>query len=205
MLKTLFPAVFLWVCTCVVASPQEISIMGSVIPLEKPLDVAVTVIQRAQHNLVYWAQPLETDTAGKADVKAFVEKTRTNNAMINPFAFQFRLAGIESAVMEGTDLTNDDFKQEVDEAIQRTVEGKRVVLKCYGYFNNHVVPVCDAFDRDGISLSESLVKQGWVLPNAKLGIATDKQQDRLDAAMEQAKQDQVGAWKPFHNMFRGLN
>jgi endonuclease YncB( thermonuclease family) len=138
-------------------------------------------------------------------VKAFIEKSRTNNAMVNPFACQFRLAGVESAVMDGTDLSNDGFKQEVDEAIRKTVEDKRVVLKCSGYFNNHVVPVCDAYDRDGISLSESLVKQGWVLPNSALGIVTDKQQERMDAALEQAKQDQVGAWKPFHNMFRGLN
>lgn len=205
MLKTLFPAVFLWVCTCVVASPQEVWILGDAAPLEKNLDVAVTVIQRAEQDMVYWAQPLETDPAGKAAVKDFVAKTRTNYAMVDPFAFQFRLAGIESAVMEGTDLSNDDFKQEVDEAIRRTVEDKRVVLKCYAYFKKHVVPVCDAYDRDGISLVESLVKQGWVLPNEKLGIVSEKQQARLDAALEQAKQNQVGAWRPFHNMFRGLN
>jgi endonuclease YncB( thermonuclease family) len=67
------------------------------------------------------------------------------------------------------------------------------------------VPICDAYNRDGVSLSESLVKQGVAMPNSKLGIMSDDQQALLDAAMEQAKTDQVGYWKPFHNMFRGLN
>lgn len=205
MLKRLFPAVFLWVCVGASASPADISVMGPILPFQKPLDVAVTVIQKTEKSLVYWAQPLESDAAGYAAVKDYVAKSRTNNALLDPFVFQFRFSGIESAVQEGIDLTNDDFRQEVDQAIKETVEGKRLVLKCHGYFTNHVVPVCDAYDRDGISVSEALTKQGVVVPNAKLGIDSDEQQALLDAALEQAKKDQLGAWKPFHNMFRGLD
>lgn len=207
MLKTLFPAVFLLACTGALASPAEVSMLGGVIPFEKPMEVAVTVIQKAPNSssLVYWAQPLESDTVGRADVKAYIEKTRTNNAIQDPFVFQFRFAGIESALLEGTDLTHDNFKQEVEGTIQDTVEGKRFVLKCYGYFNNHIVPVCDAYDRDGNSISVALIKKGVVVPNERLGIVSEEQQRTLDAALEQAKKAEVGAWRPFHGMFRGLN
>ncbi|WP_274645064.1 thermonuclease family protein [Pseudomonas serbica] len=205
MLKKLFPVVFLWVCTSVLASPRDISILGSVVPFDKPMDVAVTVIQKAQLNLVYWAIPLENDTAGQAQAREYLAKIGTSNAMVDPFAFQFRFAGIESAAMEGTDLSHDDFQGEVDQAIKSTVVGKRVLLKCTGYFSSHVVLACNAYDRDGISLSESLVRQGVATPNSLLATDSDEERALLDAAMEEAKTAQVGVWKPFHNMFRGLN
>lgn len=203
MLKKLIPGVFLLYSGLSLASQADVSAMGESVLFESPLEVAVTVIEKTQ-SLVYWAQPLEGDEAGIAAVKKFIKDSRTNNAIPDPFVFQFRFAGIESAVQDGTDLTHDGFKQEVDAAIENTVAGKKYVLRCYGYFKGHVVPFCDAYDRDGVSASEALIRQGVVLPNRKLGIVTEEQQVLLDQALEDAKKAEVGTWRPFHGMFRGL-
>lgn len=203
MLKKLIPCVFLLYSGLSLASQADVSIMGEIAMFDKPLEVAVTVIEKT-YSLVYWAQPLAGDAAGIEAVQKFVETSRTNNAIPDPFVFQFRFAGVESAVQEGADLTHDGFQQEVDQAIEKTVVGKKFVLKCYGYFTSHVVPFCDAYDRDGVSVSQSLIKQGMVIPNAKLGIVTEEQREQLDQALEEAKKAQVGTWRPFHGMFRGL-
>lgn len=203
MLKKLIPCVFLIYSGLSLASPADVSIMGEMAMFDKPLEVAVTVIEKT-YSLVYWAQPLAGDAAGIESVKKFVETSRTNNAMPDPLVFQFRFAGVESAVQDGADLTHDGFQQEVEKAIENTVAGKKFVLKCYGYFTSHVVPFCDAYDRDGLTVSQSLIKQGVVIPNGKLGIVSEEQRELLDQALEAAKKAQVGTWRPFHGMFRGL-
>lgn len=203
MLKKLTAAIFLILPMQAFSSSAEISSLGPPVPFFEPFTVNVNVIEKVS-GLVYWAEPISTDAAGISAVKKYIESSKTNNYMPSPFVFQFRLAGVVKEDDSGADLTNDDFSITTNKAINTALEGKSFTLKCYGQYQNTIVPYCDVIGAQGASPVYTLVNEGLLIPEPLAGVTDGSQQKALKQSMDSAKERQVGVWKPFHSMFRGL-
>jgi hypothetical protein len=182
----------------------ELQALGDQIPFIKPLQVNVTVVEKVR-GMVYWAEPLLDEPKGIKNVKDYIETTKTNNYMASPFVFQFRIAGVHKEDESGEDLNNDNYAKETNKKIDATFEGKPFTLSCYGYFSSTIVPYCDLIDADNQSPVVDLISQGLVIPDDRYGMVDESLSAAFAEALKNAKNDQVGMWKPYHSMFRGLN
>jgi hypothetical protein len=183
---------------------MELQSLGEQAPFSKLLEVNVTVIEKVR-GMVYWAEPVLEEPKGIMDVKTYIETTKTNNYMASPFVFQFRVAGVYKEDDSGADLNNDNYVKETNKKIDAMLEGKQFTLRCPGYFTNTIVPYCDLSDAQNQSPVVDLVSQGLVIPDEKYGVVDEALTAALTQALENAKNEQVGMWKPYHSMFRGLN
>lgn len=186
------------------SSEMELQSLGEQALFSAPLEVNVTVIEKVR-GMVYWAEPLLDEPKGIKDVKAYIENTKTNNYMASPFVFQFRVAGVHKEDDSGADLSNDNYAKQTNKKIDAALEGKQFTLRCPGYFTSTIVPYCDLTDGEKQSPVVDLVSQGLVIPNEKYGAVDEALSAAFAQALENAKNEQVGMWKPYHSMFRGLN
>ena len=203
MYKALSAAFFLFVPLEVFSSQLETAALGETTPYAEPFEVEVTVIEKVK-GLIYWAEPQRTDSLGVNAVKKYIADSKTINYMPSPFVFQIRLAGVRDEVNEGADLTRDDYYKQANKTINQALEGNKYRARCYGQYTNTVVPYCDLHDSAGQSPAVFLVRNGLLVPDSLLGSTVDSEKRALDAAVEAAKNDQIGMWKPFHGMLRGL-
>jgi hypothetical protein len=186
------------------SSERELQALGETAAFAKPLEVNVTVIEKVS-GMIYWAEPLIDEPTGIKAVKAYIDDTKTNNYMPSPFVFQFRVAGVHKEDDSGTDLNNDNFYKVTSKKIDEALEGKQFKLTCPGYFTSTIVPYCDLTDSDNASPAVDLVSQGLVIPDEKYGVVDESLTAALSEALESAKKQELGVWKPYHSMFRGLN
>lgn len=203
MHKTLSALFFLCLPLQAFSSQLEMAALGETVPFQSPFTVDVTVIERVD-GLVFWAEPVSTDLKGVSAVKNYIELSKTSNYMPAPFVFQFRLAGVKKEDDSGADLTNDGFSRQTSKTITAAFEGKSFRLTCYGRYSNTIVPYCDLTDTQGQSPLTTLIRNGLLIPEPLLGLPDEAQKKTFDLALEAAKTEQVGIWKPFHGMFRGL-
>lgn len=197
---------FIFLCLPIQAfsSEMELEVLGDTALFAAPLEVNVTVIEKVS-GLIYWAEPLIDEPKGIKAVTAYIDASKTNNYMASPFLFQFRLAGVHKEDDSGTDLNNDNFNKKTSREIDQALEGKQFKLNCPGYFTSTIVPYCDLIDSDNASPAVDLVSRGLVIPDEKYGLVDESLTAALSEALESAKNQQLGVWKPYHSMFRGLN
>lgn len=170
---------------------------------DKPFNVAVTIVEK-RDSLLYWAVPLEQDEEGIRNVKAFIDKSRSNNYMPVPLAFQFRVAGLRDGNEEGLDFTKDDFSEKSRATIDGAFEGKTVLLSCYGNFRSHIVPFCNVFDINNHNVASHLIGEGLLLPDSTKGRVPETTRKEFEDYVEKARTEKKGIWRPFHSMFRGI-
>ena len=124
--------------------------------------------------------------------------------MASPFVFRLRLAGVRREDNDGTDLTKDGFTKQTTKTINEALEGNTYSATCYGQYTKTIVPYCDLHDANGRSPVIRLVREGLLLPDEQMGQPAEADRKVMSEALDAAKSDQVGMWKPFHGMFRGL-
>lgn len=203
MHKTLYAALFLSMPFQVFATNLEVSSLGEPMPFAEPFQAQVTIIERV-NGLIYWAEPKRDDSKSVGAINKYVSESRTTNYMASPFVFQLRLAGVSKEVADGADLTKDGFAKETTKSISDALEGNSYRATCYGQYSNTIVPYCDLHDANGASPIIGLVRAGLLQPDAQMGQPAEVERRNLSSALDAAKAEQVGMWKPFHGMFRGL-
>ena len=203
MHKTLSAAIFLCLPLQAFSSTLEVSSLGDPVSFAQPFQAQVTIIERV-NGLIYWAEPKRTDVKSVEAVKKFVSESRTTNYMASPFVFQLRLAGVSKEDTDGADLTKDGFSRQTTKSISEALEGNSYIATCYGQYTNTIVPYCDLHDANGSSPVVGLVRAGLLQPDAQMGQPAEAERRALGEALDAAKSEQIGIWKPFHGMFRGL-
>lgn len=203
MYKKLSAALFLLLPMQSFASSLEVSSLGDPSTYAEPFQVQVTIIERV-NGLIYWAEPKKTDEQGVAAVKKYIADSKTTNYMASPFVFRLRLAGVRREDNDGTDLTKDGFTKQTTKTINEALEGNTYSATCYGQYTKTIVPYCDLHDANGRSPVIRLVREGLLLPDEQMGQPAEADRKVMSEVLDAAKSDQVGMWKPFHGMFRGL-
>lgn len=180
--------------------------LGDPEPFKDPLVFIGDVLAPAG-NLVYWVLPYPEDTQGRAAVKQYLDVSHSNNYRENPLAIQIRIAGLEIPQLgEDTskDLMNDDYAGKSEAKIDAMAAGHTYQFTCYGAYSNRVVPYCSFVDHNGVSLGVTVLEQGLAVPGAPAGLGDHVSAAELQAAQKRAQDAQVGVWKPFHFLMRGL-
>lgn len=159
-----------------------------------------TVVE-ADKDLTFWVQP-------NADYEQIVrdkaEEISTAYLIKNPLLIRIKLAGVETGAEPGIALNEDDFDAQAQADIRTTLLNGNYQLRCYGNYANQVIPFCSAIDLEGASMGVRLIQKGLVKPEESFVGLTKLEQQLMAKAEKEAKENQVGIWKPFRDMLRGL-
>lgn len=167
--------------------PQEVVFEADVVEMDSPLS--------------YWVRP---KTHYLESTRHLMDDMRSPYVILDPFVFQIHIAGLSTGMGPGKQLSNDGFEAEAYQQARDTLVNHDYQFRCYGRFADLPMPVCSAIDAQGQSAGVSLVRKGMYTLDETFSALPDLERSLMVEAQASAKTDGKGVWKPFMQMFRGL-
>lgn len=151
--------------------------------------------------LSYWVKPRTHDLKV---TKHLMDDMRSPYVILDPFVFQVHIAGLSTGMGPGKQLSNDGFEAEAYQQARDTLVNHDYQFRCYGRFADLPMPVCSAIDAQGQSAGVSLVRKGMYTLDKTFTALPALERSLMLEAQAAAQADGKGVWKPFMQMFRGL-
>jgi hypothetical protein len=158
-------------------------------------------LTESDKDLTFWVMP---DTPYTDKVKGVARSIGTAYVILNPYMIRMKLAGVTSATIPGTKLSEDNFEAESQTAIRAALLNTKFQFRCYGNYTEYVVPFCSAIDASGQSMAVQLIGRGLMTQEEGFPGGTALEKNLMGRAQAEAKAQNVGLWAPFRFMLRGL-
>jgi hypothetical protein len=159
-----------------------------------------TVVE-SDKDLTFWIEP---DARFIDTVRKKADEMSTAYVVRKPLLLRIKLAAVETGSETGIALSEDDFDTQAQSQIRSALLSRNFQFRCYGNYADFVVPFCSAIDIQGKSIAVALIERGLVKQeDGFLGI-TPLEYNLMVDAQKKAQDQELGMWKPFRMMLRGL-
>lgn len=183
------------------AHAKEIEILK----FNSPVEIVGTVfVEVVNNNVSFWGIPFPEDKEGIEKIKEWNKKGKYGNFKPSLNAFKYEPASIKLAFSDEMKISKSDFNTELIKEVISHFSEKDAIFKCYASgFDS--VPQCETYDNTDTPLSQSFVRKGFaIMDKQRLTGYADHDQKVIEAE-DQAKELQVGIWKPFHFLMHNIS
>lgn len=170
---------------------------------ETPYRFAGEVLARDK-GLEYWLMPFADHEPSLAQARDMINTMQTVTHLENPLVIKFKLAGVRYDYNTGVNISEDPFFAQVERDLSKIGMQETAMVECTGMYLSEKIPYCHVELEDGVPLQKLLLEKGYVTVAKNSHEVSDSLFPMLQYEEDLARVSEIGIWRPFFFMMRGL-